>query len=100
VAVFMVSLLAGRGLFGRALGCAPLVFIGKVSYGMYLVHLLCSNAANLVFRPGSGQWYIGVLAYLLTCLLCIAVAKVLSVTIEQPFIRIGHRWSARIFKKA
>lgn len=100
VAVFMVSLLAGRGSFGRALGCAPLVFIGKVSYGMYLVHLLCSNAANLVFRPGSGQWYIGVLAYLLTCLLCIAVAKVLSIAIEQPFIRLGHKWSARIFKKA
>jgi peptidoglycan/LPS O-acetylase OafA/YrhL len=100
VALFMISLLAGRGPFGRALGCAPLVFIGKISYGMYLVHLLCSNAANLVFRPGSGKWYIGVLAYLLACALCIAASKALAVAIEQPFIRLGHKWSARILGKA
>ena len=100
VALFMVSLLAGRSPFGRALGCSPLVFMGKISYGMYLVHLLCSNAANVVFRPGSGKWYVALLTYLLTCALCVAVSKVLAVAIEQPFIRLGHKWSARILGKA
>ena len=99
VAVFMISLLTGYSPFQRALGCSLLVSIGKVSYGMYLIHLLCSNAANLVFRPGSGRWYVVVLAYGFTCFLSVAAAKVLAVTIEQPFIRLGHKWSARIYGK-
>lgn len=40
-------------VLSKVLGCRPVAFVGMISYGMYLFHMLCKNAAVLVL-PGIG----------------------------------------------
>jgi peptidoglycan/LPS O-acetylase OafA/YrhL len=102
---FLVSLLLGEGPIQRALRWEPLVFIGKLSYGIYLVHILCLNVAQRVFPPDDARkgWkdlnLTSVGAYVLGCAISVAVAWVLASLIEKPFIEIGRRWSKRVLSK-
>jgi peptidoglycan/LPS O-acetylase OafA/YrhL len=86
------------GLLRKALQLRALALLGTLSYGIYLVHVLALNVAEKVFRPGSGQWMISLFALLTACLISIAVAYVLHVTIEQRLIDLGRRWSRRFIR--
>jgi peptidoglycan/LPS O-acetylase OafA/YrhL len=96
VSAFLVSVLMGEGRVQQALRWQPLVSVGKLSYGIYLVHILCLNIAQKVFPPHTGNRFVSVGAYLLTCAISIAVARVLAILVEKPCIEIGRRWSKRI----
>jgi peptidoglycan/LPS O-acetylase OafA/YrhL len=98
VSAFLVSVLLGEGTVQKALRWEPLVTVGKLSYGIYLVHILCLNIAQKVFPPHSGNVAISIGAYLLTCAIAIAVARVLAAVVEKPCIEIGRRWSKRILE--
>jgi peptidoglycan/LPS O-acetylase OafA/YrhL len=67
----------------------PLVFIGKVSYGIYLVHHLVLNFAEKAMHQRV------MLSYLLTVILSIVVAYVLHIAIEKPLIRTGRSLSSK-----
>ncbi len=41
------------GLLDRALGCAPLVFFGRISYGLYVVHAPLDRAWAAILSPAS-----------------------------------------------
>jgi peptidoglycan/LPS O-acetylase OafA/YrhL len=84
--VLLVPTLANRILMWR-----PLVFIGKVSYGVYLVHHLILNFAEKVVHQSV------ILSYLLTVFLSIVVAYVFHISIEKPLIRTGRNLSSRFF---
>lgn len=71
------------------LGSRPLVFIGKISYGVYLVHHLILNFAEKVMHQRI------ILSYLLTVILSIVVAYLLHIAIEKPLIRIGRNLSSK-----
>ena len=43
-----------EGRIQRYLSNRFLGFVGELSYGIYLVHILCLNAAEKVFPPGKG----------------------------------------------
>jgi peptidoglycan/LPS O-acetylase OafA/YrhL len=82
--VLLVPTSANRMLMSR-----PLVFIGKVSYGIYLVHHLILNFAEKAMHQRV------ILSYLLTVILSIVVAYVLHIAIEKPLIRTGRSLSSK-----
>jgi peptidoglycan/LPS O-acetylase OafA/YrhL len=99
VTAFLASILLGEGRVQKALRWEPLVSVGKLSYAIYLVHILCLNVAQRVFPPHSGRVAISIGAYVLTCVIAIAVAKFLAAVVEKPCIEIGRRWSKRILEE-
>ncbi len=96
----LVSLVAGDGPIRRALGVPPLVLLGKLSYGMYLVHLLALNIAERVVRPGSGNFAVSMAALVLACAVSAVVAYALSMAIERPGIAAGRRLSEILLRRS
>jgi peptidoglycan/LPS O-acetylase OafA/YrhL len=99
VSAFLVSVLLGEGLVQKSLRWGPLVSVGKLSYAIYLVHILCLNVAQRVFEPHSGRVAVSIGAYVLTCVFAIAIAKFLAAAVEKPCIEFGRRWSKRILEE-
>jgi peptidoglycan/LPS O-acetylase OafA/YrhL len=84
----------------KLLRCRPLVGIGRLSYGIYLLHLL-AMAVVYRFVPASQMGLAGsILVYLLTALLSMAWAWVMYRTLESFGINLGRRWSQRIIERA
>jgi peptidoglycan/LPS O-acetylase OafA/YrhL len=98
VVAFLASVLMSEGRIQQALRWQPLVVVGRLSYGIYLVHILCLNVAQKLFPPHSGHVAVSIGAYLLTCLISIAVAWLLAAVVEKPCIEIGRRWSKRVLE--
>jgi peptidoglycan/LPS O-acetylase OafA/YrhL len=76
-----------------------LVTIGKLSYGIYLIHLLALNVADKLVKPGSGSFLKAAAAYVVASALSIAVAYALNVAIERPGIAIGKRLSSLLKRR-
>jgi peptidoglycan/LPS O-acetylase OafA/YrhL len=81
-------------LLRSALSCRPLVFIGKVSYGIYLIHILCLNVIERVTGHN------GVLTYLITVVLSTSIAYLLHRYFEQPLIETGRKLASAWRQKA
>jgi len=92
----MGSILTSDGPVQWALRARPLVFLGKVSYGMYLFHGLGTSAAQKVTR---GHPELAWVTYALAVLATTAIAYVCAVFVERPGIRIGRRWSDAILRR-
>lgn len=46
-----------HGSFGWLLGCAPMNYLGKISYGLYIVHnFAVSLCVNLIMMMGEPEW--------------------------------------------
>ncbi len=86
---FLGLLLSGETAIGKVLRFRPLVAIGKVSYGIYLVHILCLNVVEKFFHSPSAS-------FLVTAVLSICVAGVLHFTLEQPLIQLGRKLSVTV----
>lgn len=94
--VSMVLLVASlcvteRTVLHPALRWRPLAHIGVVSYGIYLMHMLCANALRLVLPE-----HYGVALFAGTTLLVVAVASASHRWIETPLVAAGRRLSARL----
>jgi peptidoglycan/LPS O-acetylase OafA/YrhL len=100
IGALLISLLLGNSLVARSLRLPALTFIGRVSYGVYLIHLLCLAVASRMLPDTSGRMDLQVVLYLATCALSIAGAYVLALLVERPLIEIGRRWSNRILAGA
>jgi peptidoglycan/LPS O-acetylase OafA/YrhL len=87
--VVLASLRNTAGIVKTALSWRPLTHVGRVSYGVYLVHLLCLNAAEKVTSNPLAS-YIG------AALVSIAVASLLYYGFEKPMINIGRRLGDRV----
>ena len=92
VAVLLAGILTEDTWVRSVLAWRPLVFIGKVSYGIYLIHVLCINASRMVVKNPY-------LVLTLSVVSSIAAAAVLYRTIESPLIAVGRRLSARIIDR-
>lgn len=84
----VIVVLSERYLRG-ILRARPLVWIGTLSYGIYLIHVLALAVAEKL-APNF------VAALLLACVLSILAAWVMHHTVEKPFIALGRRWSAKL----
>jgi peptidoglycan/LPS O-acetylase OafA/YrhL len=113
-----ISLIAGYMLV--AMGCgllflgflgmprqwlpAPLVYLGKISYGLYVFHMLAVACARKALVPLGGSTF-GVggstsgtaLRYLLMLALALAITILLAMAsyrfLEQPFLRMKERFT-------
>ncbi|WOF22642.1 acyltransferase [Microbacterium betulae] len=91
--VLMVLLVASVGvsestLLHPLLRWPPIAHVGAVSYGMYLMHMLCANA----LRPALGERF-GIPLFVLTTVLAVIVASVSRTVFEAPLQRVGRRLS-------
>jgi peptidoglycan/LPS O-acetylase OafA/YrhL len=68
-----------------ALRWRPVVHVGMVSYGVYMLHMLCINAVR---RLPLGD---GLLAYAVAVALSVGVATLSFRFFEQPFLRLKER---------
>jgi peptidoglycan/LPS O-acetylase OafA/YrhL len=86
-----VAVLAKPTGWVRLLESRPMVFVGTVSYGVYMLHMLAKNGAERVLRhlPALDT---PLLLFALTLLLALALAKLSHTYFEQPFIRLKARF--------
>lgn len=91
--VLLLHLVHGTSGVTRALGTSAMRWLGRRSYGIYLLHPLALVAFDKVVPaglPARGAWVgLGCLA------LTLVASNVAHRLVETPFIRLGRRWSAR-----
>lgn len=77
-----------------------LVFIGKISYGIYLMHWVLVTAIyqnwDILVRWFPNEWVALFSIYVVYAAVTILLATILHSTIEVPFIKIGKRISSRL----
>jgi peptidoglycan/LPS O-acetylase OafA/YrhL len=98
VALLVTSLVLRQGILRRLLEAPVLVFIGKRSYAMYLIHVLVVDLVEKVqpaFLADQGILIVCV-AYGLT----VAGASLMYLAIERPCIAFGRRLSKRMAQRA
>lgn len=92
--LFAAMLLLRRYSFPR-----PLLFLGRISFSLYLVHGLVNNAVpkwpESVFG-GNAAW----LTWCTWMAVAIGLATLSYNKIEQPFLRVGHRLMAKMDARA
>ena len=93
VAVLVLHLVHGRSPVTRFLSTAPMQWVGRRSYAVYLVHPLALTVLEKVLPgalPARPLW-----AGLGCLVLTLAVSEAAHRLVEAPFIRLGRRWSGR-----
>jgi peptidoglycan/LPS O-acetylase OafA/YrhL len=83
----------------RTLRQPLLVWVGRLSYGMYLIHLFASNIAQKLVPGSASDPRNAVASLAVACLASIVMAYLLAVTIERPFIALGRRLSRAILQR-
>ena len=93
-AILVFSVSAQRGSVQQLLGLPIMMFLGRISFPLYLLHvtpllLLVYNLRGVAIPVWTASLIF--LAYLIACL---ALAFLLHVTVERPSHRWGRRWAA------
>lgn len=79
----------------RVLESRPLAWLGRVSYGFYLLHQLGLNAARKLLPAETTHWN-DIAILVIGCTLTIAAAWMLHVSVEKPMIATGRRIGRRL----
>ena len=91
-----VAAVPGRGMVGRALANRPAVFLGTVSYGIYLWHVTVIVALERTGVLGALTWHPFLTAAVLALGITVAVAAASWYAWERPLLRAGSRpWRPR-----
>lgn len=90
----VVSLWFNQGsILSRALSFAPLAWVGKLTYSIYLIHVLSLNVAAIALaKLGGHAWWS---EYLLAYAISILGAWGIFSLVERPLINLGRRMAAR-----
>ena len=82
-------LVAGKtGFIRNGLAWRPLLFLGTVSYSLYLTHNPVAGAAFfLLEKAGVPQWA----SLVISCAACVTAAAAFWFVIERPTMRLAHR---------
>jgi peptidoglycan/LPS O-acetylase OafA/YrhL len=82
------------GASGRLLELPPVQFVGRISYGIYVYHVLVlSVVASVVEEHGSSLSEWGCWGALVLTTLTLVVATVSWITFERPILRLKERFS-------
>lgn len=72
----------------------PMVYLGRISYGLYVYHLLSLGLARQYLRVEQTNYWLWVAAvFILPLLGTIAAASLSHAVIEKPFLRLRERFS-------
>lgn len=90
-AVVLLSIVFHQGMtLTRLLEFAPLAWIGKVSYGVYLLHLICADVATRALgRAGLGE---PLALFAVTLVLTLLAAGASYRFFERPLLRLKDRF--------
>lgn len=97
VSVLLFAVTRQSSLLSRCLRNRPLMWLGSIAYGVYLMH---EAVQGIVFgylkhaAPGIYGWRDLPLA-LLSLAVTLAVARASWIYFERPLVQIGHRWQYR-----
>jgi peptidoglycan/LPS O-acetylase OafA/YrhL len=84
------SLLYTKGPIRRIVDNPVMVYIGKLSYSLYLFHWVALKIGNLYFSPNDPKWYA----------LVVSVTIVLSLVsyyfIEKPFVALRRKYGSNV----
>ncbi|EGP06626.1 acyltransferase 3 [Bradyrhizobiaceae bacterium SG-6C] len=87
LAVFIAALAMSNGITARVFALAPMVWLGEISYSLYMVHFPVLRALGIVFKPDRLAAMGPVAAAGVYCLcigVCIACAAMLYYVVERP----------------
>ncbi len=95
--VLLLFLLAGSGTRARAVNIAPLRFLGYISYGLYLDHLLVFRMYDRIFRhywpgllPSNGHFELVLFRFLVGGSVAIGIAYLSRRFFEERFLRLKN----------
>jgi peptidoglycan/LPS O-acetylase OafA/YrhL len=95
-AILLVVALGASGA-KRLLQLAPIQFLGRISYSLYLIHGVILYTLLARWGPGSASLLVPTL--LLTPTLSVLAAWLLYETVERRGIDVGHRLAARLARR-
>jgi peptidoglycan/LPS O-acetylase OafA/YrhL len=85
-AAALVVASTGRGMWSRILLSRPGVFLGKISYSLYLLHIIVMVAVFQCFANVASPVFLTVL----TAVTSLALAAAFHIVFEAPSIRLGR----------
>ena len=89
VLVVMSVCITEKTLFHGILRFRPLAYVGVISYGIYLMHMLNANVVRIILGEGTGM-----VVFVATTVLAIGVAAFSFRFIESPILRFGRRFGS------
>jgi peptidoglycan/LPS O-acetylase OafA/YrhL len=78
---------------GISFSFPPLVYLGKISYGLYVYHLLAINLARNIVGGRSDSPLHSILFWWVALLLTIGFASASYRWLEAPFLRLKDRYT-------
>jgi peptidoglycan/LPS O-acetylase OafA/YrhL len=102
LAIFIGTLAMSNGVAAKLFSLAPLVWLGEISYSLYMVHFPLLRALNIVLKPerlqamGPGA---AVAAYGLSIAVCVGCAGLLYYLVERP-LRVRLRNAVGVMPRA
>jgi len=97
IALLIASLVLRTGLTRTVLENPVLVYIGKRSYALYLIHVLALNAVTKVLQRFMTPNWVEVVG--ITYVVGILGAELMHALIERPCIAVGRRLSKQYAAK-
>lgn len=88
-AVLILDLLLFPSRLSRCFEFAPLVWLGKISYGLYLWHFPIFEATGKLLEGNVSPVFYGITGVVVTLL----IATISYYFLEQPFLKLKHRYS-------
>lgn len=89
---FLCVIPALRGAVGRALVSRPMIYLGQISYSVYIFHFLVIDAIREGFRHEFGDHYSPIPILLVVALVLAGTGAIAAVSkrhLEDPFVRMG-----------
>ena len=75
----------------------PLVYCGRISYGLYAFHFIAfawsANLRRWLLPADAGQMLAGAVHIAMTAVLCLALAMLSYYCLEKPFLRLKQRFT-------
>ena len=87
LAIFIAALATSDGLASKLFSTSPMVWLGEVSYSLYMIHFPVLRTLNIIFRPERLHAMgvaAAVVAYVLSIVVCVIAAAALYYLIERP----------------
>lgn len=78
-----------RGPIARLLSIKPLVFLGEISFALYLIHI---SIYNYAYFYGDFMKGLGVIGVIMFWLACIAASSLLHLAVEKPCRKLIMKW--------
>ncbi len=87
LAVFIAALAMSSGVTARLFSLAPVVWLGEISYSLYMVHFPVLRALSIVFKPerlAAMGPMASIAAFAFAIGICVGVAAVFYYLVESP----------------